>query len=344
MSATRGASTKSRRLMRRIVVACGFLAIATAVPIGCSLDDLAPLGPTTALTKARLAGSYRLSLLAGDALRSAATAKLARQALMIDGTSFLTFDLLGNLRYLGTLGAAGEIGLWEIDLERGIAASGLSFGLPETGPVTVSDVQASVVEQADGTVMASMGWTQIQSSGTDSREIRIVLEQMRPGPVSGQLTANLSLATDASSDPAPLALHQIGKVLLEEVDIETQELRGDIAPAGRITVASGPAPPFNDVHTFSTGQFFSLDASATTAPPGAELTYRWHVVRELTDESSGAVIERERVRVSAGRVSGFIAASPGRYYITLYVTDGVLWRSTSWLGEASAQTRWVRVQ
>ncbi len=330
------------RLRRSIAV--GAVVLLAAVPVGCYFGDLSPTAPGIALTKTRLAGSYRLSLLAGDALRTAATAKLAGRALMIDGSSFLTFDLLGDLKYLGTLGAAGEVGLWEIDLARGIAAVGLSIGLPETGAVTVAGVRASVEERPDGTVTAIMGWTQVQSSGADSRAIQIVLDQMRLGPVAGQLTANMTVVTDSSADPAPAELHQIGEVLLEEVDIETKELLGDISPAGRITVATGPPPPYNDNVTFGTGQFFSLDAGDTTAPAATNLTYRWHVVRELTDEATGAVIERERVRVSAGETSGFIAASPGRYYVTLYVTDGVLWRSTSWLGETSAQTRWVLVQ
>lgn len=332
--------------MRRPLVQLGMLAVALAsvIAMGCFFAGFCPVGPGVTLQKNRLAGTWRVSMLGQESLSGATTGKLSRTALMIDGKTFITFDLFGNLQYIGTLGADESVALWEINLTTRTGSVGLTFGLPLTGMITVSDVSSSVAQQDDGTIAARMGWRQHVGSESADTDVEIVFEQMRLGLVDGQLTALMTRTEFSSADPAPPQTRLVGEVLLERIEPEIRQLTGDIHPVGEITALPGPSPPYNEAVTFETGQYFTLSASGTTGPSGAELSYYWHVVRELTDPSTNQVTQRERVLVFAGPNTGFVAGRPGRFYVTLYVTDGVLWRSTQALGQTGALTRFVKVE
>ncbi|MBN1344950.1 MAG: hypothetical protein JXQ73_19815 [Phycisphaerae bacterium] len=314
------------------------------VAVGCGLTTLCPETPIAPLKKTQLTDAWRLSMLSEDAISGSAKTKLGGRALMIAGKTFVSFDAIGNLKYIGTLGADESVGLWEINLQAGLSAIGLKLGLPTTGPVDISNIGSSVTEMADGTVTARMTWRRVESDGTVDVKAVIALEQMRHGPADDQVTAVMSITEEPAGDPAPQRTHLIGEVLLERIKPTIREFVGDIYPVGEIVAAGGALPPYNDDVTFGVGQFFSLDAGQTSGPSKSDLTYFWHVVRERTDPDTGEVVERERISVLRGETSGFIASNPGRYYVTLYVTDDVLWRSTQTMGQASALTRFVRVE
>lgn len=329
------------RHKRRIVWTLGVL---TALAAGCPIGDFCPAEPGIPLKKTRLEGTWRLSMLGDEALPGPSREKSTGRSLMIPGKTFLTFDLLGNLQYIGTLGADETVGLWEINLRFGLSAVGLTLGSPDTEPIDVTNIQSSVAEMPDGSITVRMGWRRGAAFGTTDEDVLIVLEQMRFGPTENLITALMSVTENDEADPAPAEAELIGEVLLERIEPEIRELIGDIHPAGEIVASGGPPPPYNDNVTFAAGQFFTLDASQTAAPAGTDLTYHWRVVRELTDPNTGQVVERDRLLVLSLADSGFVATSPGRYYVTLYVTDGVLWRSTQGLGPGSEMTRFVTVE
>jgi hypothetical protein len=312
--------------------------------VGCFFGDFCPSRPDVALQKIRMAGTWRLSMLGQQNLPGAAGTESTRRSLMVAGKTFFTFDLLGNLHYIGTLGADETVGLWQINTTTGRAAIGLTLGSAAVGPIAISSVQSSVAEMADGSLNVQIRWRERDVDGATITDVTVKLEQMRLTSSDGQVTALMSVGESSSTDPAPEKVRFIGEVLLEAIEPEIRELLGDVYPIGTVTAVGGPPPPYNDEVTFGPGQWFDLDASETTGPAGADLSYYWHVVRELTDPETNQVIERDRPFVRSSVTSRLIANDPGRYYITLYVTDGVLWRSTQDLGQSSALTRFVRVE
>lgn len=321
------------------------IATSCVVASGCFFLDFGPVGPDMPLRKPRLAGTWRVSMAGQDNMPGTSSVKLNRQALMIQGNTFVDFNILGDFHYVGTLSADQEVGLWEINLSTRVAAAAITTGLPDTGPIVISEIQASVVNQKeDGTITASMSWRRGPLAGGETVDVAVVFEQMRFGLVRNQMTAVMTRTESSSTDPAPQRSRLVGEVVLERIEPEIRELTGDISPAGRIIAVPGPLPPYNEGVAFQTGQYFALRASDTTGPPDAELSYYWHVIREVTDAVTNQVTQRERVLVVPGQSSGFVAATSGRFYVTLYVTDGVLWRSTQVLGEASEQTRFVKVE
>jgi len=328
------------RSRRTLILAVAMSAVAMA---GCYFGDYCPVTLGAPLRKIRLEGTWRLTLLGQDAL-SSAKVKTARAALMIEGQTFLTFDFLGNMTYLGTLGRDQTVGLWEIDLSTGRGAGGLSGQSGGTGAISIEDVQSTVSETDDGSVTLRMGWRERTEVGAVETDVAIVIEQMRFGETADQVTGLMSTVESPTGGTPPEQTHLVGEVLLERIEPEIRELLGDIYPAGTITALGGPAPPYNEAVTFATSQWFTLDASETTGPPDTDLTYYWHVVRELTDPDTGEVVEGDQVFALPGRSSSFIASAPGRYYVTLYVTDGALWRWTQTLGQQSALTRYVKVE
>jgi hypothetical protein len=320
-------------------------AMPVIVSAGCYFGSYCPVEPDTPLDKIRLEGTWRLSSLGQNALPSRSPVKTSRSALMIEGDTFLTFDILGNVQYAGTLGGDQTVALWEINFYTGLPAVGLTAGLPAEGIIAVSNVRSSVAAVADGSVTVRIGWQQLEANGAITHDVLIVLEELRFAGSAERLSAMMSVAEATTSDPAPPQTRLIGEVLLEKIEPEIREFTGDISPAGEITARDGPAPPYNDTVTFPKGQAFDLNASDTTGPTGAQLTYYWNVVREQTDPNTNEVVERERLtHISAGKSSEFIAPRAGRYYVTLYVTDGVLWRSTQNLGRTTEVTRFVKVE
>lgn len=328
---------RSRQSIILVVAASGVVAA------GCYFGDYCPVTPGAPLGKIRLEGMWRLTLLGQDALPGAKS-KTASAALMIEGETFLAFDFLGNMTYVGTLGRDQTVGLWEINMSTGLAARGLSGQSGGTGSISISEVRSTVTEMDDGTVTMRMGWRERTEGDATETDVAVVLEQMRFGATADQVTGLMSTIESPTGGTPPEQTHLVGEILLERIEPEIREFLGDIYPAGDITALGGPAPPYNEDVTFGASQWFTLDASQTTGPAGAELTYYWHVVRELTDPSSGEVIEGDPIFALPGESSSFVASSPGRYYVTLYVTDGVLWRSTQTLGQQSALTRYVKVE
>jgi hypothetical protein len=329
--------------VRRSHAILGTLA-AAGIVAGCSLEPYCP--PTTGgpLNRLRLVGSWRLDSLGQDRLPVPFAAKPVNRSLMIPGKTFLTFDALGNLKYIGTLGRSETTALWEIDMQFGLACFGLTSGQGSLGPVLIFNVRSSVTETPDGSVTVQMSWSQREANGNVGRDVTLVLERMRSGATTEQATAVMSLTESDLADPAPPQTHLIGEVLLERINPLIHEQQGDITPIGHIQARMGPAAPYNDSLIFNTGQAFDLTAFETYGPNQPTLKYYWHVVREQADPNTGNVAEQSELTPPDGLISSFIASEAGTYYVTLFVTDGVLWRSTSIMGRPSEPTYYVRVQ
>ncbi len=330
--------------LRRIAVLAATVLSAAATLVGCYFANYCPPVTGGALNKLRLVGTWRLDDVGQAGLPAPFAAKPVNQALMIDGKTFLNFDLLGELKYVGTLGRDESIGLWEIDMQFRIAAIGPIWGVSGLGPMVVFNIRSSVVQKADGTVTVSMGWSQREANGTLGRDVTIVLDQMRSGATTEQVTAVMSVTESPLSSPAPPQTRLVGEVLLERINPQILEQKGDIHPFGRIQARGGPLPPYNDAVVFNTGQWFDLDATSTYGPNQPSLVYYWHVVREQEDPNTGAVLQRQEIASVSGVTSSFRASQAGKYYTTLFVTDGVLWRSTGAMGSGPERTFYVKVE
>ncbi len=339
--ATRKRATTIIRCRRRLIPAA--LALSAAVG-GCYFGDYCPVASYVAVQRTHLAGTWHISALGQSALPGLLSPGLVDGQQSTGDKVFLHFGGLGNLQYLGILSRDEETALWNLSFVTARAATALTEGLPGSIPLQVGGVRSTVEEMPDGTATVEFTWREREGDGAAASELVVRLEQVRFGATPDQLTALMSTSESVGTDPTPARTHLVGEVLLERIEPDLQERYGDIFPVGEITAVGGPAPPYNDAVTFGTGQWFALDARRTDAPDGATLSYYWHVVRERTDPGTGKVIERDRPIVLPGETSNLVANNPGRYYVTLYVTDGVLWRWTSSLGERLATTQYVEVE